>query len=383
MSETRPIRILHIMGAMNRAGAETLLMHYLRCVNRNEFRMDVMVHTSQLCAYDDEIRALGSKLIPCVDPSRIWTYGHGVRRILREHGPYDIVHSHVHYFSGLVLRIARGAGVRVRVAHSHNDHAALLKAAGRLRRLYVRTAKQWIDRCATHGIAVSDLAGRDLFGPEWQSDPRWMLLPTCIDLDPLRARVDQASVRVELGLPQDAFVVGHVGRFEEQKNHSYLVDIASELVRLEPRTHLLLIGEGPLRPLIERRLFEAGLADRAVFAGSRPDVPRLMLGAMDAFLFPSLHEGLPLTLIEAQAAGLPCVISDAIARESDIVGPLITRLRLSQPSWEWAEAVAAFSEPSAVPVAREQALEMVEKTPMNIRVNVKQLERFYREACRG
>lgn len=373
------IRILHVVGGMNRGGIETWLMHILRHIDRDRFRMEFLVHTTQPCAYDKEIRALGGKIIPCLDPSQPRLYARNFKRILREYGPYDIIHSHVHHFSGYVLRLAQQAGVPVRIAHSHNDTSSIQAKAGLYRRLYFVLTKWWIARYATLGLGASRKAVADLFGPVGETDPRWRVLYCGIDLTPFRDFINPVSVRTELGIPADAFVIGHVGRFCEQKNHVFLVDIAAEVAKREPRMRLLLVGDSSLRPDIEQKVAQLGLTDRVIFAGGRSDVPRLMLGAMDVFLLPSLYEGLGLVLLEAQAARLPCIFSDVVPEEADVVKPLVQRLSLSQPASAWAEAVLA-APGAASTITQAEALAGVEKRSFNIETSVKALTQLYR-AC--
>jgi glycosyltransferase involved in cell wall biosynthesis len=335
-ARTSPVRVLHVLGGMNRGGVETWLMHVLRHIDRNCFKMDFLVHTVNPCAYDDEIHSLGSEIIPCLHPSRPWNYARNFKRVLKEHGPYDVVHSHVHHFSGYILRLARQAGVPTRIAHSHNDTAAPDRKPGLKRSLYLRLCKKWIYRNATKGLAASREAALALFGDSWEGDPRWTLLYCAIDLDSFRFQPNRDEVHRELGLPAGAMVVGHVGRFDEAKNHDFLIDIACAMARRSADIYYLLLGDGPLRERIRRKAERAGIADRVIFAGVRADVPRVMLGAMDLFLMPSHHEGLPLVLMEAQAAGLPCVISSVISPDTDVVGHLIRRLPLSLSADEWA-----------------------------------------------
>jgi glycosyltransferase involved in cell wall biosynthesis len=370
------IRVLHVVGGMNRGGAETWLMHVLRNIDRREFRMDFLVHTTQPGAYDEEIRALGSEVIPCLHPRRPWDYARNFRRILREHGPYDVVHSHVQHYSGYVLRLARRSGVPVRVAHCHLDTAALQATSAPARHAYLALMRRWIGHHATHGLACSTQAGASLFGASWGTDPRWRVVYCGIDLGPFRARPDRAAVRAELGISSDAFVVGHVGRFVEQKNHAFLLEVAAEVARREPGARLLLVGDGPLRRDVEARARRLNLDGRALFAGVRADVPRLLLGAMDVFLFPSVYEGLPLGLLEAQAAGLPCVCSDAVAPEA-VAGPLVRRLSLSRPPEAWADAVmdARSLARRAEPLAGVAALE---RSPFAVARSVEALEELYR-----
>jgi glycosyltransferase involved in cell wall biosynthesis len=178
-----------------------------------------------------------------------------------------------------------------------------------------------------------------------------------IDLLPFRATVDPVAVRAGLGIPADALVVGHVDRFREVKNHTFLVDIAVELAKREPRMRLLLIGDGPLRPAIERQAKKGGVGEKIFFAGVRSDISRLMLGAMDVFVLPSLHEGLPIVGIEAQAAGLPFILSDVVSEETDVVDSLVRRLSLSQPASAWAEEIVAMKR-FPPPVAQQNAVRL-------------------------
>ncbi len=370
------VRILHVVGGMERGGTETWLMHILRHIDRDRFRLDFLVHTTQKCAYDDEIRALGSKIIPCLHPSQPWLYARNLKHILREYGPYDIVHSHVHHFSGYVLRLAQHAGVPVRISHSHLDTSQLHAQAGLLRRGYLKLMTQLIDRHATIGLGASRKAAVALFGPTSDADLCREIFYCSIDLTRFQDSVDPVAVRAELGIPADAFVIGHVGRFVEQKNHTFLVEIAAEVAKREPRMRLLLVGDGSLRPEIEQKVAQVGLAaDSVIFAGVRPDVPRLMMGAMDVFLLPSLHEGLPLVLMEAQAARLPCIFSDVITEEADVVKPLVQRLSLSQPASTWAKVI--LLKEAKPEITHLEAFTLVEQSSFNIRTSIKDLEKLY------
>jgi glycosyltransferase involved in cell wall biosynthesis len=375
-----PIRILHVVGGMSRGGGvQAWLMQVLRHIDRRRFRMDFQTIHSDV--YDDEIRALGSEILLCPPYRRPWSYARNLKRILGEHGPYDMVHSHGPEYSGYVLRLAQRAGVPTRIAHSHIAAPPLLAKAGLLRRGYQTLMARWIARYATAGLAASREAAANMFGPAWDADPRWQILHYAIDLTPFRAPVDPAAVRAELDIPPDAFVVGHVGRFTEQKNHTFLVDIAAEVATREPRMCLLLVSDGPLRPAIEQKVAQMGLADRVVLAGLRSDVPRLMLGAMDVFVLPSFYEGLPIVGIEVQAAGLPFVLSDVITEELDTVKPLVRRMPLSQPASAWAEMILAAR--NAGPgITQPKALALVEQSSFNIRTVVKDLEKFYLDCYR-
>lgn len=379
LTKQRPIRILHIVGGMVRAGTETWLMHILRNIDRDAFQMDFLVHTNEECDYDAEIRTLGSKIIPCLNSSQPWLYARNFNRVLRENEPYDIVHSHVHHFSGFVLWLAKRAGIPVRIAHSHLDSSVVESKSGLKRRLYTDFSKALIARNATVGLAASRQALQDLFFHTQTTGQRWRLLLCGVNLKPFRDKINLHQVRAELGIPSDALVVGHVGRFHPQKNHHFVIDIAAEVVKKEPRMRLLLVGEGELVPEIKRKVMQMGLIDKVIFTGIRSDVSRLMMGAIDAFLFPSLYEGLGLVLVEAQAAGLPCILSDVIPEEADIVKPLMQRMSLLQPAYSWAEAVLSVKK-RQTNITQQQALRFVEQSLFNIEASIKKLENLY-QSC--
>jgi glycosyltransferase involved in cell wall biosynthesis len=361
---------------MNRGGVETWLMHVLRNVDRRELEMDFLVHTERPCAYDDEIRALGARIIPCPDPRRPVRYARRFKVALREFGPYDVIHSHVHEFSGMVLKLAHAAGITGRIAHSHTDRAAAQSKDGVLRRLYSKTMRRWIDRHATAGIGVSEQAAASLFGTDWRNDPRWRVLYYGIDFSPYARPVDRDVTRQELGIPADAMVIGHVGNLLPVKNHAWLFKVAAEVSKRVASLRVLCIGGGPLRDSLEAQARELGLGDKVTFTGPRPDVWRLLKGVVDVFVFPSHYEGLGIVALEAQSAGLPVVVSDVLPREIDVVPGAVTRLSLSAPASDWADAcIAAYAKRPAID--QRQNLARLERSRFNLEGCVGALRRLY------
>ena len=249
------MRILHVLGKLDRGGVETWLVQVLRHIDREKYQMDFLVHTTDPGAYDEEVKALGARIIPCLRPSNPAMYAKNFFRILREHGPYDVVHSHVHHYSGYVLMLAAMAGVKARVAHSHTS--APEPSAAITRRAYLRAMQHLIKRNATIGIAISTVAGDSLMAG-WQENSNWHLRPYGIETKPFGAIVDSTAVRKELGLLPEALVVGHVGRFVDVKNHKFIIQVASELLKCNPNVAFLLVGDGPLRADIEMELARLG-----------------------------------------------------------------------------------------------------------------------------
>ena len=378
IESTGRFRVLHIVGGMNRGGIETWLMHVLRHIDRDRFQMDFIVHTAKPCAYDDEIRDLSGRIIPCLRYNRPWRYARNFRHILAAYGPFDVVHSHVRHYSGYTLWLAKRAGIPVRIVHSHDGASPSDCSPNLIRRAYLSIARRLISKYATIRLAASGKAAEAMFGPAWRCDSLCKLLYYGIDLDPFRADRD-CSLRATLQLPPDAFVIGNVGRLVEQKNHRFLLEIARSVADAVSKTRLLLIGDGPLRATIQRQAAEIGIADRVVFTGLRSDVPRLLHSAVDVFVMPSLHEGLPLALLEAQAAGLPCFVADSVPDEADVVPQLVTRLQLSQSASTWARFVVA-SRNHAPPVTQDEALAAMEASPFSIGTASAELTQLYETA---
>lgn len=369
-------RILHVVGGMNRGGVETWLMHVLRHIDRDRFKMDFLVHTTEPCAYDDEIRSLGARIIPCPYPQQPWQYARSFRRVLREYGPYDVVHSHVHHFSGFVMRIAAHHDVPCRIAHSHTDTRLIEESASISRQVYLAAMSRWMQRYTTLGLAISGAAAESMFPSGWQADPRYRILYYGIDLGPFQHSVDKRSLRAEFGIPANAFVIGHVGRFVDVKNHGFVVRVARELFQMLPDAYLLLVGDGPTRQQTEILVQELGIAERVVFAGMRSDVADVMIGGMDAFIFPSLYEGFGLVALEAQAAGIPVVMATTVPHEVAAIPELCTRLSLDDLIPHWVEKIVAIRRCDSR-LGREVVIDRLTDSPFNIDNAIETLTSYY------
>lgn len=372
----RKLRILHVVYRMNRGGVETWLMHLLKRIDRSRFQIDFVSHADTPGEYDGEIRSLGSRIYSCCHPANFARHRREFRRILSNHGPFDVVHSHDPMWDGVAMNIARRAGVPVRIVHSHNDIRQYLPG-NPLKRAYMHYAIRQGRSNATNGFACSGVAAASYFGEKWAKDPRWRIFYCGEDFSPFSEPVDRDEIRKQLGLPADAIVIGHVGSFRsDQKNHALILRIARELTLNEPSIRFLLIGEGALRPEMQRQAVESGLGESVIFAGSRNDVPGIMLGAMDLFLFPSKYEGLGLVAVEAQAAGLPCVFSRAVPAEAVVVPELVQYVSLDRPPEEWARVIREHFR-STRSCSRPEALARVEASLFNIGRGLANLEKIY------
>jgi glycosyltransferase involved in cell wall biosynthesis len=337
--------------------------------------MDFLVYDAKPGAYDVELRERGAKIFRYRKDRHPLRHFLNFRALVRHCEPYDIVHTHIDYLGGLLALYARALGVPIRVAHSHSDARRMVRGAHLARRIYAGLMKLMVRRFSTAGLGVSSAAAASLFGESWQSDRRWQVHTACVDLQRFHEYADRPAVCAELGISPDSLVFGHVGRFVEEKNHRFIIDIAEVLATKERCARFLLIGGGPDQRKVEKLIHERGLEDRFVILQPRDDVPRLMLGVFDFFLFPSHSEGLGLALVEAQAAGLRCFASTAVPPEAVVVPALVQQLPLSAGPEYWAEAILQqIDTPS--PVTQKEALGRVEKV-FDIRRNAAQLVEFY------
>lgn len=369
------IRVLEVHSAFNWGGVENWLIQVLPYFDKSRFRLEFFAsHVEPF--YAERMASLDAPLLRAPDPRNYCQYLRRLWGVLDERGPYDIVHSHFGDHNGAVLWTAHRAGVPARISHSHNDFDVWRHEVGSARRAYFLAGRLLVRRYATCGLAASARAAASYYGPNWSADQRWKVLPCGIDLQPFRAPGDRAAVRAELGIPADAFVVVNVGRFVPQKNHVFALEIARAAAAQDRCLFFLFIGDGPLRAEIRQRCVECGLAGRSLFLASRTDVPRLLRFAADAFLFPSLYEGLGIALVEAQAAALPCVISDLVPEEADIIPPLIHRLSLAQPAAVWASELLAVKK-RCRPLSDVEALHALEPSPFNVRNSAHRLQSIY------
>ncbi len=323
------IRILQVVTHMERGGLESMLMNYYRHIDREKVQFDFLVHRQERSAFDDEIESLGGKIyrLPRLVP---WSksYLNTLDRFFAEHQEYKIVHVHQDCMSSVILKAAMKHNIPVRIAHSHSaNQDKNLKYPIKL------WYKRSIPKYATTLFACGKDAGDWMFG-----GAPYKIVNNAIDAAAYTYNTEtRLRIRTELGL-NDKFVVGHVGRFNQPKNHPFLLEIFAALVKKEPSAVLLLVGGGDDMPKIQAKAQLLGIAQQVRFLGVRSDVADL-LQTMDVFVFPSLYEGLPVTMVEAQASGLPCLISDKVPPECILTNGLVNVMPLSASPDTWAEKI--------------------------------------------
>jgi glycosyltransferase EpsF len=332
----KPLRIAHIMGKMMSGGVESVVMNYYRHINRELVQFDFIIDEDSTIVPYDEIESFSGKIHKIPPYQKPIIYHKALVKLFQEYN-YSIVHSHINSMSVFPLFAAKCAKVPVRIAHSHST-------AGKgefIKNIIKYTLRPFAKIFPTHYCACSEHAGRWLFGNKLYDSGKVMLVRNAIDIskftfDPQIRQV----MRVELDIA-DKFVIIHVGRFMKQKNHSFLIDIFSQICKHDNNSILLLVGEGELEHKIRDKVERLGITKHVLFLGVRNDVDRL-LQAADVFVLPSLYEGLSIVAIEAQATGLWVVASEEIPKEAKI-SEVITYISLSQPPEKWAETIITSS----------------------------------------
>jgi glycosyltransferase involved in cell wall biosynthesis len=370
-----PIRILHVVGRMRPGGVQALLMNIYRHIDRSRVQFDFAVRTHQSDYYDEEIKALGGRLFhlpwSAGNPLSLIAYTLALKAILQNNGPFAALHSHGLY-SGHSLPIGKNANIPLRLAHSHS---AALDKSSILHNIWSQIMRRRILVSATHLLACSSTSAKWLYGPHCQQDARFSILPNAIDLEPYEI-VEQEHYhwREKIRLTTDSPLIGHIGRFDRVKNHTFLLDIFSAALEFFPNAKLILIGEGVLKKQIEQEAEAKGIARAVYFLGVRSDIPQI-LAALDFFILPSLHEGLGIVLVEAQAAGVPCLASDTVPPEVDLGLGLVQVMSLNADAQAWARALKVKS-PHHIPDWQKRKATL-QKAGYDIHSSVEFLEKLY------
>ena len=370
-------RVLQVLGTTNLGGAESRIMDLYRHMNREEIQFDFLVHSGKKGFFDEEIRRLGGKIyyLPSFRVYNYFSYKKACRLFFAEHPDYAAVHGHMTSTASIYLPEAKKAGIPLTIAHARS--AGVDKGIkGTLTKLLRKNLYKKCDKM----LACSDLAAKAVFGEKCYQENKVTILPNAIDT---REYLPNDQIRNQIRREyqiEDKFVIGHVGRFHYAKNHEFLVEIFAELLKQKANAVLMLLGDGPLRGEIEEKAKRLGVYDKIIFAGNQtPAAP--FYQAFDYFLFPSRFEGMPGTVVEAQAAGLKCLISDSVTKQVKAT-ELVTFLSLEQPAKVWAdEMIRQTSEVAEGNGNRNPVAECCNLASTNYDVNNQ--VRFYEELYKG
>lgn len=362
-----PIRVLEIVTNMARGGIETMLMNYDRNIDQSAVQLDFLVHRAERAVYDDEIEALGGRIyrVPRLNPISP-AYHKSLIDFFSSHREYKVVHCHLDCVAGIPLQAALHCGVPVRIAHAHSSNQSK-----DFRYPLKIILKRNIAKTATHLFACGEKAGHWMFGKS-----PFVVMRNTIQTERFSFKENVRCVMRKKLFPDrpDAFVVGHVGSFWPPKNHTFLLDIFYEVHKQKPNAVLLLAGTGGLMDAVQKKAQRLGLSDSVKLLGDCGDVYNIMQ-AMDVFVLPSLFEGLPVTMVEAQAAGLPCVISDRVPTECIVTEGLVSVKRLSDTPQEWTKCIL-----SSAAIPRTDRTAEIRASGFDVAEAAKWLEGFYIEA---
>lgn len=353
---------------LNRGGAETMMMNYLRKIDHSKVIFDFVVHRTERGAYDDEVERMGCKIFrfPPLRLLHISSYKKLISDFFDAHPEYRMIHGHCSELGYYIYKEAHKRGIRFIAAHAHNEPCGFnIKTP-------VRNILKWaMLPYLTHYFTCSRGAAKWLFGKQLME--KAIFFPNAIDTQSLVFDpVKREKIRIKNGWT-NRLVIGNVSRFSHQKNHLFLLDIFAEIVRRETSALLVLIGRGgELEDKIKEKVLQLGIKDHVNFMGSRSDIPDLLQG-MDLFLFPSHFEGLSVAQLEAQASGLKILNSTGIPKEGTVIPELVESLSLNLAADVWAKKVLC----TAKNYKRKNRFREIEEAGFDINKNAKWLQNLY------
>lgn len=357
------IRILQMIGSLNVGGSQTMIMNIYRNIDRTKMQFDFVLDHPKETYFAEEAKALGAKIytMPGFNGANAAEVKRDWNNFFYMHPEYRVLHSHVRSYASLYLPVAKKHGVKT-IIHSHSTSNGTGAAAMAKNALQYPLKKQ-----ADILMACSTEAGLWLYGEKAMKSDKYVFLPNAVDLERFSFKEESRSqLRKKLGL-EDRFVVGHVGRFMADKNHGFLIEAFAKLKASRPDASLLLVGDGELQRQVAMKAVELGVAEDVILTGNRNDVPELLC-AMDVFAFPSIREGLPVTLIEAQATGLPCLVSENVTTDVAI-SPLVKRLPIDSAEL-WAKEMLNAG-------GRQNVSEHIIKAGFDVKDSARKLSELY------
>lgn len=310
-----PIRILYINGGiMDLGGISSYMMNYYRNIDRDKVQIDFVVHGFEKGVYDDEIINMGGNIYNIPIKSKDYFGNIKALKEIFANNRYKIVHSHMDAMGIIPLKLAKKYNIPVRISHSHNTQHL---TNNKIKFILNEYARKNLYKYSTHMFACSEKAGRWMFGDKLFDRGMVRIIYNAIDIDKFKFdKLKRDKIRKELSIGND-FIIGHVGRFDHQKNHLFLLRLFKKVLDKIENAKLILVGDGALKNIIEKEIIDLGIEKQVILLGARPDVNTLY-NVFDMFMLPSLFEGLPVVGIEAQINGLDCLFSTNVPDEIDI-----------------------------------------------------------------
>lgn len=368
-----PIRVLQVVGRMDRGGIETMIMNLYRHIDRDKVQFDFLAHYGREAVYNDEIRALGGRIyeMPALKDEnhvyywKLFSYIKALNRFFREHQEYRVVHGHMTNTAAIYMPIAKKHGVTCCISHSHSTRGK----AGHLGKV-TDFLQRPIYRHATDFFACSEAAMHWFYPEKLIASGKIQVLANAVDAVRFRFHPEtRERMRRELDLENKLAIIC-VARFRPEKNQGFLMDVLREMLKVREDAVIVFAGEGPCEDEVKAKAAAYGIAAQTRFLGMRTDIPEV-LQAADAFVLPSLWEGLPVTAIEAQAAGLHCVVSEGLTEEMNAIG-MVEYLSLDAPHKVWADAlIKAAAQP------RQDTYEEMVSSGYDINTTAPWLQEFY------
>ena len=360
-------RVLQVLGTTNLGGAESRIMDLYRHLDRTCIQFDFLVHTEKKGYFDDEIEALGGHIyhLPAYRVINHFSYRRACKQFFLLHHDYIAVHGHITSTASIYLPVAKKAGIPLTIAHARS--AGVDKG---LKGTITKWLRHFLYKKTDVMLACSDLAAVAVYGRKRVDDNQVIVLPNAINTSDFSPNLEKRrEIREKYDLT-DTFVVGHVGRFHYAKNHEFLLEVFSEILEQKSNARLMLLGDGSLREMIEKKAESYGIKDKILFLGNQTPVAPFYQ-AMDVFIFPSRFEGMPGTVVEAQAAGLPCLISDTITREVKATD-LVSFYSLNDEPLVWAKAAITKAD-----CKKDSDVLLLSTSKYDVNNQVKKYETFY------
>jgi glycosyltransferase involved in cell wall biosynthesis len=331
------IRVLQVLGGLNLGGAETMVMNLYRAIDRTQVQFDFIIHLQGKQAYEDEVLELGGRIyrFPAFNGKNLCEIKELWNHFFVRYPEYKILHSHVRSYASVYLPIAKKHGLTTIIhSHSTSNGSGISSIAKKIMQYPLRYQADYFFGCSKE-------AGEWLFGDTVVNSDKFTILKNAIDIKKYTySNKERLIIRNEFKIQESTFVLGHIGRFMEAKNHKFLIDIFKVIHEKYSDSKLMLVGDGKLKKLIKNKVQKLGLQNDVIFTGIRSDIPEL-LSAMDVFCFPSVFEGLGIVAVEAQASGLHTICSDKVPKEANVT-ELAEFISLAKSAEEWANIILKY-----------------------------------------